>query len=97
MQKTPDQVTSAEVMGFCFGKGLSGREAAAITIGSRIATISSFYRFLIRMQMLSSNPCDALERPKHNPAPARGLSAEDVKKLAVIRTRSPNGGTERSC
>jgi site-specific recombinase XerD len=80
-QKAPDQVTSADVMGFCFGKGLSGREPAAIRIGSRIATISSFYSFLIRIQVLSSNRCDALERPKHSPAPARDLSSDDVKRL----------------
>src|SRR5215211_4321976 len=96
MQKTPDQVTSTEVMGFCFGKGLSGREPAAITIGSRIATISSFYRFLIRMQMLSSNPCDALERPKHNPAPARGLSADDVKKLLAVIPDTVAGRRDRA-
>lgn len=82
--KTPDEVGSAEVMAFCFGKGLSGREPAAITIGNRVATISSFYRFLIRMSMLSSNPCDALERPKVSPTPARGLSADDVKRLLAV-------------
>src|SRR5205823_1597901 len=67
--KTPDHVVSSEVMAFCFGRGLSGREPAAITIGNRIATVSSFYRFCIRMGLLGSNPADALERPKCSPAP----------------------------
>jgi site-specific recombinase XerD len=96
MQKTPDQVTSAEVMGFCFGKGLSGREPAAITIGSRIATISSFFRFLIRMQMLTSKRCDALERPKHNAAPARGLGADDVKTLLAVIPDTVAGRRDRA-
>jgi site-specific recombinase XerC len=83
-------------MGFCFGKGPSGREPAAITIGSRIATISSFYRFLIRMEMLRSNPADALERPKHNPAPARGLSADDVKRLLTVIPDTAAGRRDRA-
>lgn len=94
--KTPDQVTSPEVMAFCFGRGLSGREPAAITIGNRVATISSFYRFLIRMGMLSSNPCDALERPKVQPSPARGLSADDVKRLLSVIPDSVAGRRDRA-
>jgi hypothetical protein len=83
MEKTPNQVTSAEVMAFCFGKGLSGRELVTITLGSASSQFSSFFRFLIRMQMLTSNPW-VLE-PEDNPAPARGLSADDFKRsLAVI-------------
>ncbi len=96
MQKTPDLVTSQDAMACCFSKGLSGREPAAITIGSRIATISSFYRFLIRMQMLTSNPCDALERPKVNPAPARGLNADDVKRLLSVIPDTVAGRRDRA-
>lgn len=94
--KAPDQVQSPEVMAFCFGKGLSGREPAAITIGNRVATISSFYRFLIRMGMLTSNPCDALERPKVNPTPARGLSGDDVKRLLAVIPDSVAGRRDRA-
>ena len=45
--KAPDQVTSQEVFVFAHGRGPSGREPAAITIGARLACISSFFRFLI--------------------------------------------------
>jgi site-specific recombinase XerD len=83
-RKTPDQVVTSEAMAFCFGRGVSGKEPAALTVGSRIAAISSFYRFLIRMDLLTSNPCERLERPKHTPAPARGLAGEDVKKLLAV-------------
>ena len=73
--KTPDVVTSADVMGWAYGKGLSGREPSAITIGARVACLSSFYHFLIRMGVLLGNPCDALERPKVQTSTAGGYTA----------------------
>jgi hypothetical protein len=42
LRKTPDQVVTSEAMAFCFGRGVSGKEPAALTVGSRIAAISSF-------------------------------------------------------
>ncbi|MGE0601431.1 MAG: tyrosine-type recombinase/integrase [Dehalococcoidia bacterium] len=94
--KTPDQVVTTEAMAFCFGKSVSGKEPAALTVGSRIAAISSFYRFLIRMELLSSNPCERLERPKHTPSPARGLSGEDVKKLLSVIPDDTAGRRDRA-
>jgi integrase/recombinase XerC len=88
--KTPDQVSPPDVFGFAHGIGPSGREPAPITIGARLACISSFYRFLIRMEIVTRNPCDQLERPKVSPTPPRGLSAEDIRRLlaAIPDTRS---------
>lgn len=96
LHKTPDQVTSAQVMAFCFGKGVSGKEPAALTVGSRIAAISSLYRFLIRMELLSSNPADKLARPKHSPSPARGLSGDDVKRLLAAIPDDIGGRRDRA-
>ena len=62
---TPDRVTSPDVFGWAHGIGLSGKQPSAVTVGARIACLSSFYRFLIRMGMATSNPCDALERPRN--------------------------------
>ena len=67
--KPPDQVTSPEVFAFAHGRGPSGKEPASVTIGARLACVSSFYRFLIRMKIVSSNPCDEIERPRVSPAP----------------------------
>ncbi len=88
--KTPEQVTPPDVFGFAHGIGPSGRKPAAITIGARLACISSFYRFLIRMKIVSTNPCDQLERPRVSPAPPKGLSAVDIRRLlaAVPDTRA---------
>src|SRR6266581_9526749 len=68
----PDRVTGPEVFAWAYGAGLSGKEPSSVTIGARIACLSSFYRFLIRMKVVASNPCDAIERPKVLPSPPRG-------------------------
>src|SRR3954468_14037719 len=47
--KTPDHITSQDVFGWSHGVGLSGRQPSSVTVGARIACLSSFYRFLIRM------------------------------------------------
>ena len=57
-----------EIFGYAHGTGLSGKKPSSVTIGARIACLSSFYRFLIRMSLVSANPCDKLERPKATPA-----------------------------
>ena len=79
--KPPDQVVATEIFSYAHGTGLSGKKPSSVTIGARIACLSSFYRFLIRMSLVSANPCDQLERPKATPAPPRGLTAADIRKL----------------
>ena len=49
------------------------------------------YRFLIRMSLVSANPYDQLERPKATPAPPRGLTASDIKKLLDFIPDNPVG------
>jgi hypothetical protein len=51
--KTPDRVKPADVLAFVHGIGKSGRTPSATTVGARIACLSSFYRFLIRMPVLA--------------------------------------------
>src|SRR3954468_8526108 len=46
--KGPDRVTSQDVFAWAHGVGLSGRTPSSVTVGARIACLSSFYRFLIR-------------------------------------------------
>ena len=94
--KQPDQVTSQDVFVFAHGPGLSGKQPSAITIGARIACLSSFYRFLIRMDIVQSNPCDKLQRPKVSPSPPRGLSADQVQKLLSVIPNSPVGLRDRA-
>jgi site-specific recombinase XerD len=79
--KPPDKVTRQEVFTFAHNEGPSGKEPSRVTIGARLACISSFYRFLIRMEIVSSNPCDQIERPRIQPSPPKGLSADDIRRL----------------
>jgi len=94
--KPPDEVTSPDVFVFAHGRGPSGKEPKAITIGARLACISSFFRFLIRMKIVSSNPCDEIERPRPSPAPPRGLSAEEIRRLLAVIPETPEGLRDRA-
>lgn len=94
--KTPDQVVSPDVLSWAHGVGLSGREPSAVTIGALTACLSSFYRFLIRMGTLMGNPCDALERPKIHPSPARGYTAADVRCLLAVIPDTIPGRRDRA-
>jgi hypothetical protein len=62
---SPDRVTPAHELAWAYGIGLSGREPSPATVGARIACLSSYFRFIIRMAAV--NPTDALERPKTIP------------------------------
>jgi site-specific recombinase XerD len=94
--KPPERVTSPEVFAFAHGVGLSGRDPSAVTIGARMACVSSFYRFLIRMGLVASNPCDQLERPRVSPSPPRGLTAEDIRRLLAAIPDTPVGLRDRA-
>ena len=50
--KAPDKVTAQEVFAWAHGKGVSGRDPSPVTIGARMACLSSFFRFLIRMDIM---------------------------------------------
>ena len=87
LAKPPDQVTATEVFGYAHGNGLSGKKPSSVTINARIACLRSFYRFLIRMSLVSANPYDQLERPRAMPAPPRGLTATDINILQYTAGR----------
>ena len=50
--KTPDQAGPQEAFAWAYGVGLSGRQPSATTVGARIACLSSYCRFLLRMDMV---------------------------------------------
>ena len=96
ISRPPDQVAPGDVLAWAHGIGLSGRPPAAPTIGARIACLSSYYRFLIRMGLVTSNPCDAVERPRTQAAPARGLSADEVRRLLAVVPDTVPGRRDRA-
>ena len=81
---TPDRVKPGDVLAWVHGIGRSGRTPSATTVGARIACLSSFYRFLIRMGLVVSNPCDAVERPRSIQSVARGYGADEVRQLLAV-------------
>jgi integrase/recombinase XerC len=93
---SPDRVTPAHVLAWAHGIGLSGREPSSATVGARIACLSSYYRFLIRMGIATANPCDALERPKTIPSLARGLTAEQIRQLLAVVPDTVAGRRDRA-
>jgi integrase/recombinase XerC len=93
---TPDQVTPAVVLAYAHGIGLSGKTPSPVTIAARIACLSSYFRFLIRMGLASSNPCDLVERPRQNPSPARGYSADEVRRILDVVPDTIQGRRDRA-
>lgn len=93
---SPDRVTPAHVLAWAHGIGLSGREPSSATVGARIACLSSYYRFLIRMNVAASNPYDALERPRTVQSVARGLSADEVRRLLAVVPDTVAGRRDRA-
>jgi integrase/recombinase XerC len=94
--KTPDRVKPAEVLRFVHGIGRSGRTPSATTVGARIACLSSYFRFLIRMGLVVSNPCDAVERPRASQSVARGYSADEVRRLLAVVPDTVPGRRDRA-
>ena len=93
---SPDLVTPAHVLAWAHGIGASGRQPSSTTVGARIACLSSYYRFLIRMNLATANPCDALERPRTVQAVARGLSADEVRRLLAVVPDTVAGRRDRA-
>src|ERR1043165_4564982 len=93
--KTPDAINSQDVFGWAHGIGLSGRHPSSVTVGARIACLSSFYRFLIRMELLLANPCEALERPKTTPGVPKGMSADQIQRLLAVIPDTRTGLRDR--
>lgn len=96
LNKTPDAITTPDVFVWAHAIGLSGKEPSAITIGARMACVSSFFRFLMRMEIVDRNPCDRLERPRTSPSPPRGLSAEEIRRLLAVIPDTPVGLRNRA-
>ena len=59
--KPPGPSNGAGGLVYVHGTGHSGKSPSSVTINARIVCLSSFYRFLIWMSLVSANPCDQLE------------------------------------
>ena len=94
--KTPERVKPADVLAWVHGIGKSGRTPSATTVGARIACLSSYFRFLIRMGLVVSNPTNAVERPRAVQSVARGYSADEVRRLLAVVPDNVAGRRDRA-
>ena len=76
--------------------GLSRKKPSSVTIGARIACLSSFYRSLICISLVSANPRGQLVRPRATPEPPRGLTATNIKMLLEVILQTPVGLRHRA-
>src|SRR5262245_13600005 len=67
---TPELIAPQDAFAWAYGVGLSGKQPSSTTVNARIACLSSYYRFLVRMDLVAFNPCERLERPRPRQAVA---------------------------
>ena len=48
------------------------------------------------MSLATSNPCDLVERPRQSPSPARGYSAEEIRRLLAVVPDTVQGRRDRA-
>ena len=60
---------------------LNEKQYSKSTIARKLATLRSFYKFLVKRNQLSSNPVMAVRTPKQDKRLPRFLEYEEVKKL----------------
>ena len=94
--KTPEKMETQVCLPGLMASAFPNASPSPITIGARLACVSSFYRFLIRMKVVSSNPCDPLERPKTLPGTPRGLTADQIRRLLEVVPPTPVGLRDRA-
>ena len=66
-----------------------GQTPSPVTIAARIACLSSYFRFLVRMGMVAPNPCDLVERPRVSPPPH--AATRPTRSAALARYARPEG------
>lgn len=95
---SPDRVTPAHVLAWAHGIGASGREPSSTTVGARIACLSSYYRFLIRMNVAASNRATHSNgRRRHRRSREYSAPTRFVACWRSCPTRSPAGAIARCC
>ena len=86
LQKSPDQVSPQDVFSFAHGVGLSGREPSPVTVGARLSCISSFFKFLIRLDLLQAIHAIPWNAPSLAPAHP---GASPLRKCSLCLKSSP--------
>jgi integrase/recombinase XerC len=91
-EPAPADVTTVDIRGHL--AALYGVNDAA-SIGRKLSSLRSFYRFLMRRGLAPSNPARSIRSPKRRKALPRALSADDAKHLVEAPTRELEAGAKR--
>ncbi len=88
--RNPAFARPMDVHRFAYGVGPRAVVPSASTVAVRLAAVSGFYDFAVRMELLDSNPAANVRRPVIGQRPARGLEvAEVIRLLAAIPDTVP--------
>lgn len=92
----PAAATPAQVHGFAYGPGASGRMPSPSTVSVRLAALRGFYDFARRMRLIDRNPADDVKRPRNAEPTPRGLTADELRRLLAQTPPTPSGARDRA-
>jgi len=92
----PATATTAQVHGFAYATGASGRAPSASTISVRLSAIRGFLDFARRMGLLSRNPASDVKKPRADDPTPRGLSNTELRRLLEAAPETPSGMRDRA-
>ena len=71
--------------------GIHNSPCAPKTIARKLATLSSFYNFLVQKGVYPSNPALSIKRPRREVVtPTQALNSEQVRELFKVLEDNPN-------
>lgn len=84
-----DTATNTDVVAFLMDMKSSGKSMS--TVNRRLASLRSYYKFLIRRNLISSNPAEDIKSPKIERKELDYLSIEEVEHLLEAPDKSIKG------
>jgi integrase/recombinase XerD len=81
-----------------YGAYLDQQGYASSTVARKIASVKSFFSFLVDLELLTENPTVVLNAPKVEKRPPRILSVEEIQTLLAepAKARTPKGLRDRA-
>lgn len=92
---SPKQVKRPHIRGFL--AVLYDKDNKASTVNRKLSAVRSFFRYLLRQEVITQNPLDLITNPKQASTLPRFLSVEEVQRLLEAPNgREPLGARDRA-